>query len=219
MPPIRGVACWDTSRSLGLTRNQHPTGDHVAAEPTRRRVITAAAAALPLAAVSGCSGLKVVGTPPPPAADIVTLQAAIAAEQMMVDRYRTVLGSADSAASLASVLRPLLAEHVAHLSQLRSRLIVPAGSAASASPSPPARPAPTAPAAPAAAVAFLRSAEQAAAAAMLNRVLHAPASLAQLYASISASEATHVPVLSVALTAASDLPAASGGQAARRRSL
>ena len=191
----------------------------MAAEPTRRRVMAAAAAALPLAAVSGCSGLKVAGTPPPPPADIVTLQAAIAAEQVMVDRYRTALRTADSAATLASVLSPLLAEHVAHLSQLRSRLIVPAGSAASASPSPPGRSAPSVPAAPAAAVAFLRSAEQAAATAMLDRVLHAPASLAQLYASISASEATHVPVLSVAVTAAADLPPGSGGQAARQAAL
>jgi len=30
---------------------------------------------------------------------------------------------------------------------------------------------------------------------MLDRLPHAPASLAQLFASISASEATHVPVL------------------------
>jgi hypothetical protein len=51
------------------------------------------------------------------------------------------------------------------------------------------------PTAPAAAVAFLRAAEQAAAASMLDRLRGAPASLAQLFASISASEATHVPVL------------------------
>jgi len=90
-------------------------------------------------------------------------------------------------------LEPMLAEHRAHLAQLRSRLVVPAD----ASPSPSER-APTAPAAPAdpgAAAAYLRAAEQAAAAAMLDRLPHAPASLAQLLASISASEATHVPVL------------------------
>jgi hypothetical protein len=182
----------------------------VAAEPTRRRVMAAAAAALPLAAVSGCSGLKVLGTPPPPPADIVSLQAAIAAEQVMVDRYRAVLSDAAGAApALTPVLSPLLTEHLAHLSQLRSRLIVPAGSAASASPSPPGRSAKNVPAAPAASVAFLRAAEQAAAAAMRSRVPHAPAALAQLYASISASEATHVPVLSVAVTAAGVLPSAS----------
>jgi hypothetical protein len=178
--------------------------------------MAAAAAALPLAAVSGCGGLRVLGSPPPPAADIVTLQSAIAAEQVMVDRYRAVLSAAaGSAPALAAVLRPLLAEHVAHLSQLRSRLIVPAGSAASASPSPPGRSAKNVPAAPAAAVAFLRAAEQAAATAMGSRVPHAPASLAQLYASISASEATHVPVLSVAATAAGYLPYASAGRPAR----
>jgi hypothetical protein len=158
--------------------------------------MAAAAAALPLAAVSGCSGLKVLGTPPPPPADIVSLQAAIAAEQVMVDRYRAVLsGAAGSAPALTPVLSPLLTEHLAHLSQLRSRLIVPAGSAASASPAPPGRSAKNVPAAPAAA--------------MRSRVPHAPAALAQLYASISASEATHVPVLSVAVAASGVLPSAS----------
>jgi hypothetical protein len=44
-------------------------------------------------------------------------------------------------------------------------------------------------------VAFLRGAAHAAASAMLDRLLGASASLAQLFASISASEATHVPAL------------------------
>src|SRR5258706_210235 len=55
--------------------------------------------------------------------------------------------------------------------------------------------APAVPTAPAAAVAFLRGAEHAAASAMLDRLRGASASLAQLFASISASEATHVPAL------------------------
>lgn len=193
----------------------------MAAHPTRRRVMAAAAAALPLAAASGCRGLGVLGTPPPPPADVTLLQAAIAAENLMVQRYRAVLsGAASSAAALGPVLRPLLAEHGAHLAQLRSRLVMPAGSAASVSPSPPAGkrpPVPGVPAAPAAAVAFLAAAEQAAATAMRGRVTHAPASLAQLFASISASEATHVPVLSVAVTAAGVPagPSAAGRGAAR----
>jgi hypothetical protein len=176
----------------------------VAADPTRR-VVIAAAAVLPLVAVSGCDGADVLASPPSPAPGVGLLRAAIAAEQLMITRYAAVLrdlrnhgagaGTAGgSPAALTAALEPLLAEHRAHLTQLRSRLIVPAGSA---SPSPSRRAAgvPAVPTAPAAAVAFLRAAEQAAATAMLDRLRGAPASLAQLFASISASEATHVPVL------------------------
>jgi hypothetical protein len=182
------------------------------AHPTRRRVLTAAAA-LPLAAVSasavsGC-GLDVLGTPPPPPADVRALQAAIAGENEMVARYRAVLAAATG---LPPVLRSLLAEHQAHLAQLQARLVMPAGSAASPSGSPPRRAAPTVPREPAAAVAFLGASEQSAAAAMLNRVPRAPASMAQLFASISASEATHVPVLAVAATAALSSPPGDGGR-------
>jgi hypothetical protein len=171
----------------------------VAANPTRR-VVLAAAALLPLAAASGCDGADVLATPPSPAADVVTLREAIAAEQLMITHYTAVLHEAraagGSAGSLAAALDPLLAEHRAHLAQLRSRLIVPSGGPAT----PRARPSPTAtvPATPAGGVAFLRAAEQAAATAMLSRLRGAPASLAQLFASIGASEATHVPVLDAA---------------------
>ncbi len=178
----------------------------MAAEPTRRAVI-AAAAAVPLAAVSGCDAIKVVGAPPSPAPDVAVLRDAIAAEQLMITRYTAVLrdvggaggpGAAGGpAAALDAVLRPLLAEHQAHLAQLTSRLIVPPGSPYRPPPSRPASP-PAVPAAASAGIAFLRAAEQAAAAAMLDRLRQAPASLAQLYASISASEATHVPVLDAA---------------------
>jgi hypothetical protein len=162
----------------------------VAAHPTRR-VVLAAAVTLPLAAVSGCGGADVLASPPRPAADVGVLRSAIAAEQLMIARYDAVIGGATSAVTPA--LQPLLAEHRAHLAQLRSRLVVPAGSPT------PSQPAPGAPAgvpsAPDAALAYLRDAERAAAAALLDRLPHAPASLAQLLASISASEASHVPVL------------------------
>lgn len=177
--------------------------------PTRRQVVASAVAALPLAAVSGCSGIHVLGAPPPPPADVTALQATIAAENQMVGRYQAVL-SAAAGSALAPVLRPLLSEHMAHLAQLRSRLDMPAGSAASASSSPHRAGPPAVPAAPAAAVAFLKAAEQTAASAMLNRVPHAPAALAQLFASISASEATHVPVLDKAATVASAATGPSG---------
>ena len=175
----------------------------MAADPTRR-VVIAVAALLPLAAVSGCGGVDVLGHPPSPAPDVGLLRAAIAAEELMIARYDAVLRGGGS---LTAALDPLLAEHRAHLTQLRSRLIVPAGSA---SPSPSVRPqgTPSPPAGPAAAVAYLRDAEQGAAAGLLGWLPHAPASLAQLFASISASEATHVPVLDAA---AGNLTGQAGG--------
>jgi hypothetical protein len=172
----------------------------VAAHPTRR-VMLAAAVMLPVAAVSGCDGVDVLAAPPSPAPDVTVLREAIAAEQLLITWYAAVLRDAGKAggspAGLTAVLEPLLAEHREHLSQLKSRLVIPAGSAAS--PSPTRRAAtPAGPGAGSAGVAFLRAAEQAAAAAMLDRLRSAPGSLAQLYASISASEATHVPVLDAA---------------------
>jgi len=161
----------------------------------------AAAAMLPLAAVSGCGGVDVLDAPPSRAPDVIMLGEAIAAEQLLIRWYTAVLRDAGNAGGspggLTAVLEPMLAEHREHLSQLKSRLVIPVGSAAS--PSPTRRAAkPAGPGAGSAGVAFLRDAEQAAAAAMLDRLRSAPGSLAQLYASISASEATHVPVLDAA---------------------
>jgi hypothetical protein len=176
----------------------------VAAYPTRR-VALAAAVTLPLAAASGCGGVNVLAAPPRPAPDVALLRSAIAAEQLLIARYVNVLSDAgnpggttsaarrDDAADLTAALEPMLAEHRAHLAQFRSRLVVPAN--ASPSPSERAATAPAAPADPGAAAAYLRTAEQAASAALLGWLPNAPASLAQLFASISASEATHVPVL------------------------
>jgi hypothetical protein len=185
----------------------------VTAHPTRRLVL-AAVAALPLATVGGCAGPDVLATPPKPAPDVGVLRSAIAAEQLMVDRYTAALGRSRAAGAagasagggwppaLTAALQPLLAQHQAHLAQLRSRLVVPAGSrdAGLASSRPPASAGgqPLVPAAPGEAVAFLRRAEQAAAAALADGLLRVPGSLAQLFASISASEATHVPVLEAA---------------------
>jgi rubrerythrin len=175
----------------------------VAAKPTRR-VVLAAAALLPLAAASGCGSVDVLATPPSEGPAVRLLRSAIAAEQTMIAQYGTVLHRAHGGgADLTAELEPLLAEHRAHLAQLQSRLVIPAGSSASAPPSPSPSPsgraatAPAVPTAPAAAIAFLKNAEQAAATALLARLVTAPASLAQLFASISASEATHVPVLAV----------------------
>ncbi|HEX4660580.1 MAG TPA: hypothetical protein VH307_24590, partial [Streptosporangiaceae bacterium] len=95
----------------------------------------AAAAALPLAAMSGCDGVDVLASPPQQAPDVGLLRAAIAAERLMITQYADVLRGLgkSSPAALTRALEPLLAEHRAHLAQLQSRLTVPAGSA---SPSP-----------------------------------------------------------------------------------
>jgi Domain of unknown function (DUF4439) len=164
----------------------------VAADPTRRAVL-AATAALPLL-ITGCKSVAALAAPPQPPPDVLLLRAAISAERLMVARYEAgIRVTRGRQGRLAPVLPPLLAQHREHLAQLRSRLIVP-GAAAAAGPAPgPA--APRLPAAPDLAIAYLQGAEQEASARLLRQVLAAPPSLAQLLASISASEATHVPVL------------------------
>lgn len=167
----------------------------MAHEATRRGLL-AAAAALPLVA-AGCKGVGGLGTPPPPQPDVAVLRNAIAGEQTMIARYRAVLVAAPG---LASSLDPLLDQHRAHLERLRARLVDPRA-AASAS----ASPAGTVPAdtaarlrTPAAARAYLRGAEDNAAQALLQHLAVASPSLAQLLASIAASEATHALLLAPA---------------------
>jgi hypothetical protein len=165
----------------------------VAQEATRRRVLVAAAAALPLVA-SGCKGVGALGTPPKPAPDVAVARDAIAVESYLIARYGAVLTAIPG---LGGDLRPLLAQHHEHLARLRARLIVPYGAAHPAAP-PRAKPSPSpakVPATPAGALTYLRAAESAAAAALLAHLEEATASLAQLLASISASEATHALIL------------------------
>jgi len=179
----------------------------VPADQTRRAVLAATAASLPLLALSGCKGVGALATPPRPAPDVAVLKAAIAAEEVMIARYDAVI---TRSARLAGSLRPLRAEHQSHLVQLRSRLIVPPGSAAtSPSPSPSPRsgraaagPGPvsegTVPAGAAAAILYLQAAERHAASTLLHQLIAVSPSLAQLMASVAASEATHVAALSAA---------------------
>ena len=168
------------------------------AGPTRR-VMLAASAALPLIAVAGCQGVGALAAPPPPAPDVGVLKAAIAGEKLMIARYEAVLaGPARGARGLTQALDPLLAEHRAQLAQLRSRLVVPAGAASPAPSGPEHRPGQAVPAQPAAAVAVLRGAEQHASDVLLSHLGTVPPSLAQLLASISASEATHAAILRTA---------------------
>jgi hypothetical protein len=95
--------------------------------------------------------------------------------------------------ALRPALAPLLAEHQAHLAQLAARVIEPAGKKATGAVT--ARPALAASAD--GALAQLRAAELAAVGRLLGRgqLGSASPSLAQLYASVAASEATHVTTL------------------------
>jgi hypothetical protein len=163
----------------------------------RRRVLLASAAALPLLlGAAGCRSSDVFTGPdplagrPPLGHDVLTLQAVIAAEENMIDLYQLAI-SGDSGTSRARTLRSLLAQHQQHLIQLKARLIVPP--AASASPSPSS--ASPSPRASTVSIAGLRAAERASAADLVRRLATAPPALAQLLASIAASDATHVTAL------------------------
>ena len=92
---------------------------------------------------------------------------------------------------LAGALRPLLTQHHEHLARLRARLIVPVGGQPLPTPRATARHTAQVPGTKAAALGYLRDAEDAASGALLAHLATAPPSLAQLLASISASEATH----------------------------
>jgi hypothetical protein len=156
-----------------------------------RRSVLAAALALPLAA-TGCKGVGGLGTPPRPLPDVAVLREAIAGERLMIARYTAVLAAAPG---LAGSLPPLLDQHQAHLASLQGRLVDPrAASAASPSPSTPHQVSGV-PTTPAAARAYLRGAEQTAAQALLRHLAAASPSLAQLLASIAASEASHALLL------------------------
>jgi hypothetical protein len=165
----------------------------------RRRVLLASAAALPLLlGTAGCRSSDVFTGPdplagrPPLGHDVLTLQAVIAAEENMIDLYQLAI-SGDLGTSRARTLRSLLAQHQQHLVQLKARLIVPPGASASPSPSPSS--ASPSPRASTVSIAGLRAAERASAADLVRRLATAPPALAQLLASIAASDATHVTAL------------------------
>ena len=163
----------------------------MAGGPNRRAVLAASAAAVPFL-VSGCRGVQVLGTPPPPAPDVRLLRSAILAEQLMISRYHAALAGPAASSGATAKLSALLTEHEQHLVELKSRLIVPAGSAASARPAPGRA---TVPASLTDALGALSAAEHAASQRLATELLTVPPALAQLFGSISASEATHVPVL------------------------
>jgi hypothetical protein len=166
--------------------------------PSRRAVLGAAARRVPLAAapliLAACRGVQVLGSPPLPPADIRALSAAIKAEELMVATYSAALGGlpgGDTAAVLA--VRTVQAEHAAHLLQLKSRLIEPAPHP-SATPRPVTNP-PGSTGTTSSILKGLEQGEQAASDRLLSQLHTLPPALAQLFASIAASEATHVPYL------------------------
>jgi len=160
-------------------------------------VLLASAAALPLLlGAAGCRSSDVFTGPdplagrPPLGHDVLTLQAVIAAEENMIDLYQLAI-SGDSGTTRARTLRSLLAQHQQHLVQLKARLIVPPGASASPSPSS----ASPSPRASTVSITRLRAAERASAADLVRRLATAPPALAQLLASIAASDATHATAL------------------------
>ncbi|HEX5292172.1 MAG TPA: hypothetical protein VFX25_25165 [Streptosporangiaceae bacterium] len=169
----------------------------------RRRVLLASAAALPLLlGAAGCRSSDMFAGPdplagrPPLGHDVLTLQAVIAAEENMIDLYQLAI-SGDPGTTRPPTLRSLLAQHQQHLVQLKARLILPRGvwgdgqSPHARGGSGGGRP----PRGEAVSIARLRAAERASAADLVWRLATAPPALAQLLASIAASDATHVTAL------------------------
>jgi hypothetical protein len=161
----------------------------VRADLTRRSVLAATAMTVPLVA-AGCKGVGGLGTLPKAAPDVAVLHHAIATEQALIARYHAALAGSPG---LAGTLGPLLAQHREHLARLTSMLIVPATPRATPRPSPSATAGAARPRA--ATLAALEAAETDAASSLVRRLDLAPPALAQLLASIAASEASHALLL------------------------
>lgn len=177
----------------------------------RRNVLIASATALPLLfATAGChsgdlfAGPDPLGSAPPLAHDTVVLQAVITAEERLVALYESVLagprrrgggsGSGGSGSG-GAVLSSLLGQHRRHLAELKGWLVVPPGTPASRSPSATASPSPSPSVGTADPIALLRAAERNSAAMLVRQLTAVEPALAQLFASIAASDATHVTAL------------------------
>ena len=160
-------------------------------------MLAASAAALPaLLALAGCRSSDAFAGPDPLAGrpslspDVITLQAVITAEQTMIKLYQAAVDG-NLAAGQARSLEGLLAQHRQHLGLLQARLVLPPG-APTASPSG----APDGAVAGRVTIARLRAAERASAAGLVRRLVTVQPALAQLFASIAASDATHAVALS-----------------------
>jgi hypothetical protein len=162
---------------------------------SRRQLLVASPTTLSLfLALSACKGPAVLGAPPSVSPQTQTLLHAVGAEQNLIWIYNKAMAAYSG---LAPTLAPLRAEHEAHLAELRGRVIEPPGKRVTGTVT--AKPALGATGA--AALAQLRAAEQAAVNTLMSRLDGASPSLAQLYASIAASEATHVSVLGASIGA------------------
>jgi hypothetical protein len=181
-----------------------------------RRALIASAAALPLLlAVAGCRSSDAFAGPdplagrPPLGHDVLTLQAVIAAEEYLIALYRTAIGADQGAATRLRTLKSLLSQHEQHLAQLKTMLVIPPGMSPS-----PVHPAASTPASASAggsaggsgsatasprparvSTERLRAAERASAASLVRQLGAMPPALAQLFASIAASDATLVTAL------------------------
>jgi len=163
----------------------------VRAELKRRSVLAVTVAAVP-ALAAGCKGVGALGPPPREGPEVAVLRGAIRAENVMIARYRSAMSAAPQ---LRGTLSPVLSQHEAHLAALRSRLIVPADAPSQPSLSGPAPAGAAAAGPPAGVLARLEAAESAAASALTRRLAGLSPSLAQLLASIAASEASHATLL------------------------
>ena len=156
---------------------------------SRRQLLAASPTTLPLfLALSGCEGPAVLSAPPAVSAQTTMLLHAVTAELNLIWIYDKAVAAYSG---LGQALTPLRAEHEEHLAQLRSRVIDPPGEHVPDTVT--ARPALGS--TQVAALRQLQAAEQAAVTTLMSRLDGASPSLAQLYASIAASEATHASVL------------------------
>jgi hypothetical protein len=155
---------------------------------SRRQLLAASPTTLPLfLSLSACAGPAVLSAPPAVSAQTTTLLHAVTAELNLIWIYNRAMAAYSG---LGPTLAPLRAEHEAHLAQLRAWVIEPPGKHLPDTVT--ARPGLGSTEA---ALRQLQSAEQTAVTTLMGRLYGAPASLAQLYASIAASEATHASVL------------------------
>ena len=158
---------------------------------SRRQLLAASPTTLALfLALSACKGPAVLSGPPPVANQTELLLRTVTAEQNLIWIYTEAMAGYSA---LRPTLAPLLAEHQAHLAQLTAGVVEPPGKKVPDAVT--ARPALAATAE--GALVQLRAAEQAAVVRLLGRGLLGTASpsLAQLYASVATSEATHVTTL------------------------
>jgi len=163
----------------------------VRADLKRRSMLAATVMTVPLL-TAACKGVGGLGTRPKAGPDVAMLQGAIDTEQALIARYRLAIAGSPG---LARTLSPLLAQHREHLARLTSMLIEPASPSAT----PRSSPSSSAPVGngsdPSATLAGLETAETDAASSLTGRLALAPPALAQLLASIAASEASHALLL------------------------